>query len=102
MDHSTLDSKVWNLFRQIQGKPVFSFEFPIVYNNNILEDKTVVADLFADFHCKTFNRSIAVPNLGLKEQAIQVGIQLNNHDLYNLYLFILFYIYRYLRGIRPQ
>ena len=83
LDHSTPDSKVWSLFRQLQGKPVFSFEYPIVHNNNIVEDKTVVANLFADFYSKTFNRFIAIPNLGLKEQAIQVGIQLNNKDLYN-------------------
>ena len=45
--HSFSDSKVWKIFRKMEGKPVFYFKYSIEKNNTLLVNNTELTNEFA-------------------------------------------------------
>ena len=83
LDHTTSEIKVWRLFKQLQGKIVFDFTYPILHNGTYLDNNLVIANLFADFYSTTFSRVLEIDDIHRKEQEILIGMQFGSSIDYN-------------------
>ena len=83
LDHTTPEIKVWRLFKQLQGKIVFDFTYPILHNGTYLDNNLVIANLFADFYSTTFSRVLEIDDIHRKEQEILIGMQFGSSIDYN-------------------
>ena len=77
-------SKVWKFFKQMNGRPVFDFSYPILSHNTPVVDNMLISDIFADFYAETFNRHIMVDNLHRKNMEVQAASQLDYETAYNM------------------
>ena len=55
LTHNSSDSKVWKVFRKMEGKFVFDFNYPIEKNKKLLINNTEIAKEFAIYFNNSFN-----------------------------------------------
>ena len=79
----TPDSKIWKLFKKIEGKPTFHFNYPIVIDGHPVEGSEKIAEAFLKHYKKTFSEPVKTPNRNIKMQAIKFTLQFNNNVPYN-------------------
>ena len=84
IDEKTPDKAVWNMFRRLEGKPSFDFQYPITdISGDLIQEPKLIAENFAKYYSLTFGNSTPVVNQQIKDTTITTFINFNSNANYN-------------------
>ena len=84
LDSTTPSKKVWNMFRKMEGKQNFDFQYPIVHNGLFMQNSNMIANVFANYYSTvSFNSTLEVTDPRIANLTITAALSITSNAPYN-------------------